>query len=175
MSVPSALFAKLFMSKAACDKWLASPIKFVRDYDDWPRMNPEMASLYPGWRDEPQCDDFMSVAEFLSNIADYSRHFRSWYDDVEGAYFVVDAKHGSRMAEIAASVAALRGAENFSDVGRAGFVYVFPAIAGGDPEVLLRIERGKSRFLFPNDSSPETLYFANEAEEFIETMLEEEQ
>jgi hypothetical protein len=147
----------------------------MRDYDDWPRMNPEMASLYPGWRDEPQCDDFMSVAEFLSNIADYSRHFRSCYDDAEGAYFVADAKHSSKILEIAASVAALRGAANFSVPGRAGFVYVFPAIAGGDPEALLRVESGSSRFLSPNDSSPETLYFVNEAEEFIESMMEEEQ
>ena len=173
MPVPSALFVKFHMSKEMCGKWLESPIKFIGDYGDWRKMNSVMASLYEGWRDEPRHDEFASVGEFLDGLADYSRHFRCEYDDAAGAFFIADAKHGSKMDEIAASVAALRGAEGYVDEGRPGFIYVFPAVTGGDPEVLMKVERGKSYFLFPDDSSPETLYFVNEAEEFIESLLED--
>ena len=49
---------------------------------------------------------------------------------------------------------------------------MFPALSGGDPEALLRVDRGSSRFLRACDASPEVLYFVNDAEEFIEAMLE---
>jgi hypothetical protein len=173
MSAQSALFVKLYMSREMYGRWMASPVKFIDDYDDWRGMNSVMASSYEGWRDEPRQNEFASVGEFLDGIADYSRYFHSEYDEAEKAVLIADAKHRSKMREIAASVAALRGASDFVDDTRPGFVYVFPALAGGDPEALLRVEGGKSYFLFPDDSSPETLYFVNEAEEFIEAMLED--
>jgi hypothetical protein len=175
MAVPSALFAKLFMTKDMRDRWLASPIKFIDDYQDWREMNSVIASLYDGWRDETRRKEFASVEEFLVGIADYSRYFRSEYDEAEGIFIIADAKHRSLIGEIAASVAALRGASEFACKGRPSFIYVFPAVTGGDPEALLRLERGKSKFLFPEDSSPETLYFVSEAEEFIETLLDDEE
>jgi len=174
MAVPSALFARLFMSKEMCDKWLASPIKFMDDYGDWRKMNSVTASLYEGWRDEPGNNEFTSVREFLDGIADYSRYFCCEYDDDVGAFFIADAKHKSRIGEIAVSVAALRGASEFVDEGKPSFVYVFPAFAGGDPEALLKVERGRSYFLFSGDSSPETLYFVNEADDFIDAMLDDD-
>jgi hypothetical protein len=157
-----------------CGRWLASPIKFTGDYGDWREMNPVVASRYDGWRDEPRREEFASVSEFLDEAAERSRYFHSGYDGEAGAFFVADAAHGGSPDEIASSVAALRGAESFVDADRPSFVYVFPAATGGDPDALLRIERGKSRFLFTGDSSPETLYFVNEAEEFIEEMLEDD-
>jgi hypothetical protein len=166
------LFVKLFMSEEARDRWLSTPIRFVSDYGDWGKMNPTAARECDGWPSAPNAEDFMSVREFLDNIADFSRYFESGYDEEEGAFFVADAEHKSAMRDIAASVAALRGADAFVDDPRPGFIYVFPAVSGGDPEALMRVTRGESRFLPPNDASPETLYFVSEAEEHIEAMLE---
>jgi hypothetical protein len=174
MAVPSSLFVKLSMSKKMCDKWLDAPVKFLRDYTDWPQMNPVAASFCDEWRDAPENGDFMSAREYLDAIADFSRYFCYEYDDEEGAFFIADAEHKASMAEIAATVAALRGAENFKDDDGPSFIYVFPAISGGDPEALLRIEQGSSRFLHSRDASPDVLYFVNEAEEFIETMMEDD-
>ena len=168
----SSLFVKLFMSEEAGDRWLSSAIGFVRDYGDWGEMNPTAARECDAWNAPPKAEDFMSVREFLDNIADFSRYFESRYDAEEGAFFVVDARHKSAMRDIAASVAALRGAYAFVDDPRPGFIYVFPAISGGDPEALMKATRTESRFLPPNDASPETLYLVNEAEEYVEEMLE---
>jgi hypothetical protein len=160
------------MSEANSRKWLASPIKHVSDYEDWPQMNPITASAYDGWRAEPHPDEFMSVYEFLDGIADYSRYFCREYDDDASAYFIADPLHRSKMLDIAVTVAALRGASDFVD--GPSFIYVFPAVSGGDPEALLEISPGKSEFRNPNDTSPEMLYFVNEAEEFIETLMEDD-
>ena len=168
----SSLFVKLFMSEEARDRWLSSAIRFIRDYGDWGNMNPTAARECDGWNMAPTAEDFMSVREFLDNIADFSRYFESRYDDEEGAFFVADAQHKSAMRDIAASVAALRGASAFVDDPRPGFIYVFPAVSGGDPEALMRITRGESRFLPANDASPETLYFVSEADERVEEILE---
>jgi hypothetical protein len=166
------LFVKLFMSEEARDRWLSSAIRFINDYGDWGNMNPTAARECDGWGAAPNAEDFMSVREFLDNIADFSRYFESWYDGEDGAFFVADARHKSAMRDIAASVAALRGADAFVDGPRPGFIYVFPAVSGGDPEALMMITRGKSRFLPANDASPETLYFVSEPEERVEEMLE---
>ncbi|MDR3332210.1 MAG: hypothetical protein LBT08_06240 [Synergistaceae bacterium] len=170
MSEPSALFAKICMSEGACRKWLASPIKYISDYDDWPMMNPTAARNHGDWTGRP-VGDFMSVQEFLDSIADESRYFCCEYDDELGAFFIADAKYRSSMAEIASGISALRGAESFKDDDEPSFIYIFPAMSGGDPEALLEVKRGRSGFLPPNDKSPEVLYFANEAEEFIEELL----
>jgi hypothetical protein len=175
MPVPSSLFVKIPVSRAACDKWLASPIKYIGDYGDWPGMSPAMASAYKGWRDEAADGEFMSVDEFLENIADSARYFHREYDEEEGAYYIADALHGPELMKIASTVAALRGAEKFIDRDGAGFIYVFPAVSGGDPDALTRVTRGRSEFLSPGDASPDTLYFVNEAEEYIEAMLGEEE
>ena len=135
-------------------------------------MNPTAARECDGWAVPPNAEDFMSVREFLDNIADFSRYFESRYDDEEGAFFIADAQHKSAMCDIAASVAALRGADAFVDDPRPGFIYVFPSVSGGDPEALMMITPGESRFLPANDASPETLYFVSEAEEYVEEMLE---
>lgn len=168
----SSLFVKLFMSEEARDRWFSSAIRFVSDYGDWGKMNPTAARECDGWAASPGVEDFMSVREFLDNIADFSRYFESRYDEEEGAFFVVDVQHKSAMREIAESVAALRGADAFIDDPRPGFIYVFPAVSGGDPEALMRITRGESCFLPPNDASPETLYLVSEAEDRVEEMLE---
>jgi hypothetical protein len=160
------------MSEEARDRWLSSAIRFINDYGDWGEMNPTAARECDGWAALPKAEDFMSVREFLDNIADFSRYFESWYDDCEGAFYVVDARHKSAMLDIAESVAALRGAEAFVDGPRPGYIYVFPAVSGGDPEALMRITPGESRFLPANDASPETLYLVSEAEERVEEMLE---
>ncbi|MDR1966726.1 MAG: hypothetical protein LBQ36_08450 [Synergistaceae bacterium] len=173
MAVPSSLFVKLSMSEEMYGLWLASPIKFIGDYSDWPDMNPAMASRYKGWRDETRPDEYMSVMEFLDNIADYARHFCYGYDDAERAARIAYASHSPKVEDVAATVAALRGAADFIDGPSPGFIYVFPFASGGDPEALLRLERGRSEFLRPSDSSPDTLCFVNEAEEFIEAMLED--
>jgi hypothetical protein len=160
------------MSEEASGRWLSSAIRFINDYEDWGNMNPTAARECDGWTEAPKEEDFMSVREFLDDIADFSRYFESRYDDEEGAFLLVDAQHKSAMRDIAASVAALRGACAFVDDPRPGFIYVFPAVSGGDPEALMKITRGESRFLPPNDASPETLYFLSEAEEYVEEMLE---
>jgi hypothetical protein len=159
------------MSEVRSRQWLASPIKYISDYEDWPLMNPVTASDYDGWRDEPHPAEYMSVGEFLDGIADYSRYFCREYDQDAGAFFIADPLHRSKMLDIAVTVAALRGASDFIE-RESGFIYVFPAFTGGDPEALLEISPGKSEFRNPNDTSPAVLYFVNEAEEFIETLLE---
>jgi hypothetical protein len=168
----SSLFVKLFMSEETLDRWLSSPVRFINDFGDWDKMNPTAARERDDWTAPPSAEEFMSVREFLENIADFSRYFESRYDGEEGAFFVADARHKSAMRDIAASVAALRGADAFVDDPRPGFIYVFPAVSGGDPEALMRITRGESRFLPPSDASPETLYFVSEAEDYVEDMLE---
>jgi hypothetical protein len=160
------------MSEEACGRWFSSAIRFIKDYGDWGEMNPTAARECDSWAVASETEDFMSVREFLDNIADFSRYFESRYDKEEGAFFAADARHKSAMRDIASSVAALRGASAFVDDPRPGFIYIFPASSGGDPEALIRITRGESCFLPPNDASPETLYFVSEAEERVEEMLE---
>jgi hypothetical protein len=86
-------------------------------------MNPTAARECDDWAAAENAEDFMSVREFLENVADFSRYFESRYDKEEGAFFVVDAQHKSAMRDIAASVAALRGAGAFVDDPRPGFTY----------------------------------------------------
>lgn len=174
MSEPSSLFAKLKMSRRACDAWLNSPIRHVSDYDDWRNMNPSVASNPDDIADSRKEPDYMSVLEFLESTADYSRYFCCEYDDDDEAYFIADARHARSAAETAACLAALRGAESFKDDDEPSFIYVFPALSGGDPDALLRVSRGSSEFLNPSDSSPDVLYFVNEAEEFIESLIEDD-
>ncbi|MDR1917075.1 MAG: hypothetical protein LBQ58_10935 [Synergistaceae bacterium] len=175
MGEPSALFARIAMSRGAYENWLASPVKFLCDYSDWPQMNPRAASSCEEWSDTFPRPEYMSVSESLETFADCSRYFLCEYDDDLGALFIADAKRLSSMIEIAVTLASLRNISSFKDLDEPGFIYVFPVISGGDPEALLRIDRGKSTFVNANDSSPEILYFANEAEEFIESLLEDDE
>ena len=175
MSHPSALFAKIGMSRAACERWLNGPICFVSDYADWPQMNPVMASNYDDWRETFPRPEYMSVREFLEAVADLSRYFTCEYDDDMRAFFIADAKHKSGMLEIATGIAALRNVENFKDDDSPSYVYIFPATSGGDPEALLKIEKGGSAFLHIGDDDPDLLYFLSEAEDFIETLLDEDE
>jgi hypothetical protein len=162
------------MTEEMSRKWLASPVRYIRDYSDWPQMNPVMAAFYDAWRDEPRSPEFMSVGEFLDGTADYSRHFCAGYDAAAGAYLIADPAHKSSMLDIAAAVASLRGASDFAGGSAPGFIYVFPALSGGDPEVLLEISPGRSVFRYPHDPSPEVMYFMNEAEEYICSLLEDD-
>ena len=167
------LYAKIPMSGKACEKWLASPIRFVSDYADWPSMNPIMASDRE-WADTFPRPDFMSVHEYLDSIAETSRDYCYEYDDDLGAFFIADARNYKTMPQIASCLAALRGAADFKDDAVPGYLFVFPAISGGDPDALLEIGQGTSRFLNANTDAPDVLYFINEAEEFIEALLDEE-
>lgn len=174
MSKPSALYVKLSMSKASCDKWLASPIKFVSDYKDWPAMNPVAASNYNYWGDTFPRPDYMSVQEYLDLLAESSVDYCYEYDDDRGAFFVADAGHHSETLRIATFIAALRGAENFKDDDGPSYIFIFPAISGGDPDALLEIKKGSSSFLNCATDDPDVLYFIEEAEDFIEALLDEE-
>lgn len=171
----NALFAKITMSRRACDRWLESPIRPACDYADWHDMNPRAAAL---GLDDPGAElDYMSVDEYLETLADSSGFFCCEYDDDEGAFFIADAQMDSAMSAIsrlAALLAALRGAEAFKDDDGPSFIYVFPATGAGDPDALLRIRKGASGFLPVSDPSPDVLYFINEAEEFIESLAEDE-
>jgi hypothetical protein len=174
---PNALFARITMSGAACGKWLESPIRHVGDYSDWHDMNPRAAAS-PDDLDNPGARlEYMSVGEYLETLADSSGFFCSEYDDDEGAFFIADAQMErgmSGISRLSALLAAFRGAEAFKDDDEPSFVYVFPALGAGDPDALLRIRRGGSGFLPASDSSPDVLYFINEAEEFIEALTEDE-
>lgn len=174
MSDPSSLFAKIGMSKGASDKWLKSPVRNVDEYDDWRQMNPTLATHYDDWKDTFGKFEYMSVEEFLDAASHNSKYFCCDYDDDMNAFCIADACHAANMQEITIAIAALRGAETFKDNNNPSFIYVFPALSGGDPEALLQIQKGSSHFLMPNDSSPDVLYFVNEADEFIETLLEDD-
>jgi hypothetical protein len=174
MSEPSALFVRISMSEAACRRWLDSPIKFIGDYDDWQEMNPTAARDHESWLEARLRREFVSVREFFDTAANESRFFCCEYDDDLRAFFAADARHEASMAGIAASVAALRGVESFKDDDEPSFIYVFPAFSGGDPEALLRVKRGSSVFLPPNDDAPDVLCFTNEAEEFIEDLTDDD-
>ncbi|MDL2263346.1 hypothetical protein LJC31_01695 [Synergistaceae bacterium OttesenSCG-928-I11] len=174
MKNASSLYARIAMSKKACDKWLASPIRFVSDYTDWPSMNPIMASNYHDWAETFPRPDFMSVREYLDSIADTSRDYCYEYDDDLGAFFIADGRHYTAMLQITTCIAALRSAENFKDNDAPSYIFAFPAISGGDPDALLEIGQGFSRFLNANTDAPDVLYFINEAEEFIEALLDDD-
>lgn len=174
MSKPSALFARIAMTEAASERWLSSPAAFAANYDDWRQMNPAAASRYDDLAESLRVREFMSVREFLESLADRSRYFCCDYDDAEGAFFVADASCASSLADTVQILAVLRGAESFKDDDAPSFAYVFPALSGGDPEALLEIRRGSSSFRNPTDADPELLYFVNEAEEFIESLLEDD-
>lgn len=167
------LYVRISMSRKACERWLASPIRFVSDYGDWPSMNPVMASDRE-WAETFPRLDFMSVREYLDSIAETSRDYCYEYDDDRGAFFIANGRHYTTMPQIAACVAALRGAADFKDDDAPGYLFAFPAISGGDPDALLEIGRGASRFLNVNTDTPDVLYFINEAEEFIEALLDGE-
>jgi hypothetical protein len=170
----TSLFTKITMSRPACDRWLKSPIRHIRDYADWHDMNPRAAAAPDDLNSATELD-FMSVGEYLETLSDLSRFFRCEYDDDEGAFFIADAHHRVEgIAGLASLVSALRGAEAFKDDDKPSFIYVFPAL-GGDPDALLRIRKGDSLFLHINDTSPDILYFVNEAEEFIESLVEDEE
>jgi hypothetical protein len=125
-------------------------------------------------REETRPASAKTVKKFLESMADSSQYFCCEYDDDRGALYIADAEHKSGAIEIAETLAALRGVSSFKDEDGPGFIYVFPAASGGDPEALIEIGRGTSDFLPVGDPSPEVLYFVNEAEEFIETMLEDD-
>jgi hypothetical protein len=175
MSEPSSLFAKITMSRCACDKWLKSPVRHVADYSDWYGMNPFAASNPEDLRDPSVELDYMSVGEFLDGLADCSRFFCCEYDAAASAFFIADVRNKVSAAEIAVCLAALRSAEAFKDDDSPSFIYVFPALSGGDPDALLRVRRGGSEFISADDDSPDVLYFVNEAEEFIETLVEDDE
>jgi hypothetical protein len=175
MSEPSSLFVKIKMSRRACNKWLESPVRHVSDYTDWHEMNPYAAANLDDLRDTRTKLDYMSVGEFLDSLADYSRYFCCEYDDDERAFFIADVHNKASATEIAICLAALRGAESFKDDDEPSFIYIFPALSGGDPDAILRIRRGGSDFLPPNDASGDLLYFVNEAEEFIEALVEDDE
>ncbi|MDR1515796.1 MAG: hypothetical protein LBS45_08875 [Synergistaceae bacterium] len=178
MGGSSSLFARIKMSRLACDKWLSSAIRHVPDYFDWHEMNPTAAAFQHELNDPGAKLDYMSVGEYLETLADSSRFFCCEFDDDESAFFIADAQMDgglSGISRLAAFLAALRGAETFKDDDGPSFIYVFHALEGGDPDALLRIRRGESLFLRATDPSPDVLYFINEAEEFIETLAEDEE
>lgn len=172
MGQPSALFLKVPMSRRAFVMWLASKPKNVREFDDWREMNPTMAShfdeLAPSFYEFGQ----KTVSELIDTAGDRSEYFCCEYDDEAAAAVIADVSQDSGLPEIAVALAALRGAADFMDSDEPGFIYVYPALSGGDPEALMRIERGASKFLRFGDNSPEVLYFLSDAEEFIEALLE---
>lgn len=174
MSGPSSIYVRITMSKGACDKWLSSAIKFVSDYDDWPAMNPIVASNYNYWGDTFPRPDYMSVQEYLDTIAETSADYCYEYDDDMGAFFVADARHHSGMIQIATFIAALRGAEKFKDNDDPAYIFSFPAISGGDPDALLEIKKGSSAFLNYATDDPNVLYFIEEAEDFIEALMDDD-
>lgn len=174
MGQPSALFLKIPMSKTAFGKWMAAPVKHIADYDDWREMNPVMAAHFDELADSFYTLNVKNVADLMDAAAERSEFFCCEYDDEEKTAFVADVEQDANPSEIALALAALRSAEAFADGDAPGFIYVFPALSGGDPDALLKISQGASHFLPVGDSSPEVLYFTNEAEEFIETMLEDE-
>ena len=174
MGQPSALFLKIPMTKAAYGKWMAAPIKHVVDYNDWREMNPTMAAHYDEWGDSFYKFRHETVGKLMDAAAERSEFFCSEYDDEEKAAFVADVAQDANPIEIALALAALRSAEIFADKDTAGFIYVYPALSGGDPEALMKFEGGGSKFLSLGDTSPDVLYFISEAEEFIEALLEDE-
>lgn len=175
MSRASAIYARIHMSETACNRWLSSPIRQITDYDDWRTMNAVMASNYDDWLLSFEKLDYMSVQEFINLVGDQSRQMCYAYDEAPNALFLADVEHARTMMHLAIGFAVLRGAENFKDDDEPSFAYAFPAVSGGDPEALLRIERGHSRFLSVFDDAPDTLYFISEAEDFIEALMEDEE
>ncbi len=174
MGQPSALFLKVPMSKAAFGRWLAAPIKHIEDYGDWREMNPEMAAHFDEWADSFYRFRHKTVGDLMDAAAERSEFFCCEYDDEEKAAFVADIAQDANPTEIAIALAALRSAEAFVDADAAGYIYVYPASSGGDPEALMQIGQGTSKFLPIGDTSPDVLYFVSEAEEFIEALLEDE-
>lgn len=174
MGQPSALFLKIPMTKAAYGKWMAAPIKHVADYDDWREMNPVMAAHYDEWSDSFYKFSHATVGALMDAALERSEFFCCEYDAEEKAAFVADVAQDANPIEIAIALAALRSAEAFADDKGPGFIYVYPALSGGDPDALVKFEGGASKFLPIGDASPEVLYFISEAEEFIEALLEDE-
>lgn len=172
MGQPSALFLKVPMSRGSFVMWLASKPGGVHDFDDWRDMNPTMASHF----DElaPSFYEFghKTVSELIDAAGDRSEYFCCEYDDEAASVVVADVSQDPGLPEIAVALAALRGVSDFADGNEPGFIYVYPVLSGGDPEALMRVERGSSKFLRFGDSSPEVLYFLSDAEEFIEALLE---
>lgn len=174
MTADHALFVKLQMTKSACDKWLKSPIRYVSDYVDWAQMNPTVARNCDEWLETFPRPEFMSVEEYLEGMAELSQHFCFEYDENLGAFFAADVRRSAAAPEIATCVAALRGAQDFVNDGMPGFLFVFPVTSGGDPIALLKIERGGAAFLPSSTDAPDALYFIEEAEDFIEALLDDD-
>lgn len=172
MGQPSALFLKIPMSKISFAKWMKGPIKRVADYDDWREMNPVMAAHYDEWVDSFYEFNCATVGELMDAVAERSDFFCCEYDDEEQAVFAADLAQDANPVEVTIALAALRSAEAYADKGSSGFIYVYPAATGGDPEALIKIEDGRSKFLPIGDASYETLCFISEAEEFVEALLE---
>lgn len=157
------LYAKIRMSRPSCDKWLASGAKDADAFEEW------------GSLDAQRCTEAKeSVMERFERVGDGEDLFCCDYDESERAFIIAGAELAADESTIVSLIAAIRGAAEYADAKESSFAMLFSAEGGGDPDALIEISASGSRFIDPTSDEPEVLYFINEAEEFIETMIEDE-
>lgn len=157
------IYAKIRMTRSACDKWLSSGAKEADAFDEWGSLNAQR-------HDEMN----ESVNDRFERVGAEEELFCFDYDESERAFIIAGAELAADESTIVSLIAAIRGAAEYADAKESSFAMLFSAEGGGDPDALIEISASGSRFIDPTSDEPEVLYFINEAEEFIETMIEDE-
>lgn len=111
-----------------------------------------------------------SVDAYLDSLAEEGPCSMG-YDEDESAY-VIAMLQCERWQD---AISVLKDAARFVDEDRPGYICAFNATGGGDPQMLVEIARNETRTLPPMSDAPNVLYFLNEAEEVIESLLEDEE
>ena len=175
------IYARVRLSPAQYEKWLASPMKHMTDFDDWNTMTPEWSEdwrrHYYKWKFETMGDMIRAAekqaAEWTIDVGDMTSRPLVRYDAEKGVFTYAQLFYDENFINFMLDLSALRTLSAFKDTDGPDFLVIYPFFWDPGTTVILEIGRGTTKF-HSAQTAPEAFKdFIREANAHFDAELEE--
>lgn len=150
-------------------KWLQSPMKHMRDYDDWDQMTDEWDE---GWKKDFYAWDCKTMGEMVDyikmNAADaeamsYDTAPYINYDPREGIFTFAQLLYGENFIDFMLDLSAYRAFADFKNTEEPDFMVIYPRMWDSGYAVIMEIGMGYTKFHTENTVPPAFQEFIKKA------------
>lgn len=173
------IYVRVPISPQRYARWLASPLRHPREFDDWSQMNEQMGDDYHEYLYD--WEDMTNGA--LAAVRENEMTCREWddgwstrpyinYDRSRGLFTYAQLLYDENLVNFTNDVSAYRTLADFKDTDEPGFIVIYPFLWDPGYTVIMEIGKGCTKFHTEATAPTEFACFIEEANRHFRAELD---
>lgn len=173
------IYVRVHISPQQFEKWLASPMRHMHDFNDWNEMTTEWEE---GWEDDYYSWDYKTIRELIDVVEKESAVTDDnaitsppfiHYDRTNGVFTYAQLLFDENFINFMLDISAYRTIAGFKDTDEPDFLVIYPYLWDPGYTVIMEIGRGYTKFHSEESVPAQFQEFIDAANAHFDTEVEQ--